>query len=264
MMSSEQMNESQLNYLLVKKWVGHEYKKKRLSTVLHVYLSVDFFYSVYAERPGKTGQVEQALKAVFAAESTSLNVREIEKVVEITYVEKGLLWDSKKKLRIQFSADVLEEFKLHYHQARIMFTDEEPRVDPDPEPQRPIHQSSIPLQGGYKDSGGKMPGELEKEPRPIQSARETLGPSRGSGEKEEEEDYYGEGLDEIERNYTSEKIIHIDEFNDILHEKKEIDEEFMKELQSEMFIFKKKIGQVEEIEEDQFEDASRSSSNSGQ
>lgn len=267
MRSSEEMNESQLNYLLVKKWVGHEYKKKkRQNSVLHVYLSVDFYYSVYMEKIDKTGKIEQTLKAVFTAESTKVTVREIEKVAEITYIEKGILWDSKKKISIQFAADVLEEFKLHHQQARIMFTDEVAKFESKP-PQR-IHQSSIPLQEEYSNSGKRkgnfaMEATLTNSVKVEQDAEFWKQKYRSSKEmEEEEEDYYGEGLDEIERNYTSEKFIHIDKFNDLLHHKKEINEELMKELQSEMHLFKKKVSRVEEIEEDRLEDLSRSSNNS--
>lgn len=143
MLSSEKMNESQLNYLLVKKRVGHEYKKNRQNILILVggFLPLSLYW-----KDKQMGKIDQVFKASFPAETTTLNVKKIEKVIEITYINKGIIWDSKQK-KSKFSEDVVDEFVMHYHQARVMFTNEVP--EPSKEPIKPLHQSSIPLQGKY-------------------------------------------------------------------------------------------------------------------
>jgi hypothetical protein len=270
-MSSEDMKETQLNYLVVRKWTGKEYKKKRSKNpVVHVYLSVDFFYSVYLEKTNKSGKVENHLKVSFPAETSDLVIKEIENVIEVTYIEKGLLWDSKKKVRLQFTPDAIDEFVMHHQQAKEMLntTKVEDKSKNTEKPQVKVHQSSIQLnqnpqpikpepkkQITMQDFVAKSPEEqndlkesavFEDDPMIFEKQEKYL---NESGMKQESEIYYDEGLDEIEKNYTSEKFINIDKFNNFLHHKEEIDQDLLEKLENEMLPFRKKIDDMDEVEE---------------
>lgn len=278
MKSSEDVKQSQLNYLVVRKWSGLEYKKKRVKNpVVHVYLSVDFFYSIYIEKINKAGKIENALKASFPAETSSIVVKEIEGIIEITYIEKGLLWDSKKKIKVQFSPDTVDEFVMHHHQAKEMCTEsssekQKPiKTNPKEQPKIPVHQSSIQLNTQnntaplepvlpkkhvtmddfkaeapeeHEDLGGSA--ILEESPNMIKKQQGSLNQSEIEGNYE---GYYDEGLDEIEKNYTSEKFIHIDKFNNFMHHKDQLDQDLIEKLESEMMPFRKKVDDMEEVAE---------------
>ena len=286
MLSSEEIKETQLNYLIVRKFKGYEYKKKRVKNpIAHIYLSVDFFYSIYIEKVDKTGKLEHNLKMTFPAETSTLKVKNIEKVIEITYIEKGILWDSKKKVQIQLSGDCMDEFILHHQQAKIMFKNRNQTNDPKNKKNKEIHQSSIQLKGKYQDSTEKIKdvqnstnheirnqksdntieNRIQKNSENINNESnkiENVHSNENSETYNDYEEYYDEGLDEIEKNYTSEKFIHIDKFNGFINHKKQLDEDLIEEFERDDMVFKKKIENIEEVEEDSFEHESGSSNRS--
>ena len=96
-MSSEEIKENQLNYFLIKKWVGLDATKANKRPTMIIYLSVDFFYSIYIEKTTRNGEVITELKTRFHAEKSTVHAKPLEKVIVINYIEKGLLWNSKKK-----------------------------------------------------------------------------------------------------------------------------------------------------------------------
>ena len=280
MLSSEEIKETQLNYLIVRKFKGQEYKKKRVKNpTAHIYLSVDFFYSIYIEKIDKTGKLENIFKMTFPAETSSLKVKEVEKVVEITYIEKGILWDSKKKIQIQLPGDSLDEFILHHQQAKIMFKNRNFNEGSGKKKKKEVHQSSIQLKGKYQDSTEKIE-EVKNSGKNNNSSENQIRNKSDSSENEElsgmvkhfqsnqnlenqHEEFYDEGLDEIEKNYTSEKFVHIDKFNDYINHKTELDEELVEQLERDNMVFKKRIENIEEVEEDKYEHESGTSNKSG-
>lgn len=153
---SEQMKESHLNYFLIKKWKVSEYNKKaKDDQKVLIYLSVDFFYSIYIEREDKAGKLKRTFKASFHAETSELVVKEIEKVIEISYISKGFLWDSSKKIKLRFPGDSMDEFILHHQRAKTIFNDptsKKARIEQD---YGKKYMSSINLTGKYTENTQK-------------------------------------------------------------------------------------------------------------
>ena len=141
---NQKEKESRLNYFLVKKWMGREYKKKRKNNPMAlIYLSVDFFYSIYVIGKGKKGQRITKLKACFPAEQAQIKARPLEKLIEISYTDKGLLWDTKKKFILEFNAKQIDEFALHHQQARVLYVSNSSSKSQKSSYIPPMYQSSI-------------------------------------------------------------------------------------------------------------------------
>lgn len=142
-MSSDDSDESKLNYFLIKKWIGYDAKKKKTKSPVIINLSVDYYYSIYVEKKQKKGNSVMERKARFPAEkATVVESRGGERAVEISYPEKGIFWTSKKKIRIGLAANEVEEFMLHHQQALSIFSQG-----------KALSQSAIVSKTGYSDAG---------------------------------------------------------------------------------------------------------------
>lgn len=117
--SLNKTNESQLNYFIIKKWVGKIFNKNKDQPII-IYLSVDFFYSIYQEKVNKEGEKELELKYTFQAEKCTINSKPNNNFIEIVFSSIGILWNSKKKIKIELTSDYIDEFLLHYQQAKII------------------------------------------------------------------------------------------------------------------------------------------------
>ena len=142
-MSSDDSDESKLNYFLINKWIGYDAKKKKTRSPVIINLSVDYYYSIYLEKKQKKGNSIMERKARFPAEkATVFESRNGERAIEISYPEKGLFWTSKKKIRIGLAANEVEEFMLHHQQALSIFSQA-----------KALSQSAIVSKTAYSDAG---------------------------------------------------------------------------------------------------------------
>lgn len=283
--------ESHLNYFLVKKWLGKEYKRKRRNNPMAlVYLSVDFYYSIYVVKTNKKGKKMAELKACFPAEKSEIKARPLEKIIEISYVDKGLLWDSKKKIILEFNGKQIDEFALHHQQARILFGSS-PKFTKKPEKgHQVLHQSSIVTRGGYQDAtmGTKSLGTgFKKKPKAttilesnlIEEPSKKLNTSMNQLNDSKEDEYnldetdfqqqtmnynsnpnrnaqftfdkYDDNLDAFEKHYVSEKMIDMQDMIGFSPNNREFDEDMLEQLKQEINMFKKKVEKYENISEEE-------------
>lgn len=283
--------ESHLNYFLVKKWLGREYKRKRRNNPMAlVYLSVDFYYSIYVVRTNKKGHKVNELKACFPAEQSEIKARPLEKIIEISYIDKGLLWDSKKKIILEFNGKQIDEFALHHQQARILYGSGVRPLKSPAKAHEVLYQSSIVTRGGYQDAtmGTKsLETGFKKKPKattilesnvmkaPSQKLNTSRNQSDGSREDEynlEDTDYqkmtanyssnpnrnahftfdkYDDNLEVFERNYVSEKMIDMQDVIGFSPNNREFDQRMLEQLKEEINMFKKKVESHENISEDE-------------
>jgi hypothetical protein len=299
-MHNEGSKENNLNYFLVKKWMGREYKKKRKNNPMAlVYLSVDFFFSIYVIKVDKKGRRVNQLKACFPAEKSDIKARPLEKIIEISFVDKGLLWDTKKKIILEFNAKQIDEFALHHQQAKVLYENSSKSINSRKSlTGNKLYQSSIVTGGAYQDatmgiekmrndnqSKGKISTILENNLR--SNPKQKLNTSMTKSKEDSEEEYdlegssykfhpmsyssnpnrnmefnletYEDNLEDIEKNYTSEKMINMNNFGDMPSQHREFDREMLEQLKAEINMFKKKVDTIENIsdnEEDNLSDKS--------
>lgn len=292
----QRYRESQINYFLIKKWLGREYKKKRKNNPMAlIYLSVDFYYSIYVVKTTKKKKIS-VLKACFPAENSEIKAKPLEKIIEISYTEKGLIWDSKKKIILELNRKQIDEFALHHQQAKILYTSSSRNKTNNKKNIQPLYQSSIITKGGYQDvtkitepmsnsskfkKKNKITTILENNLTTLPSKRLNTSANR-SDESEEEYNLeesnfkfhpfmlnsnpqkdleisnfqkYDENLDEIEKNYTSEKMIIMDDPREYSSTPRELDYDMLEQVKAEIMLFKKeKIKMpVDEDENDSFD-----------
>lgn len=263
MRTSKKTKELQLNYFLVKSWRATEHRKKGAVPV-HIFLSVDFCYSVYLEATDKAGYACKIFKRVFHAETSKITVKEVQKVVEITFKEKGLLWNSSKKMKLEFAEEDLDEFVLHHQQALAILGRKASKKDSEGKSNKKMTKSSIQLSGKYQDSTDKVESVKSIKKQKAKTSEfdltgtlEDANGDMGSG-GELEEDKRNNMDEQIQRVYQSEKDLLSNGVKNEM-EPRELDDELVEELKSEVLLFKKKIGPIEEMEESKSENMSQSS-----
>ena len=294
-MHNEGKKENNLNYFLVKKWMGREYRKKRKNNPMAlVYLSVDFYFSIYIVKLDKKGRRVNQLKACFPAEKSDIKAKPLEKIIEISFVDKGLLWDSKKKMILEFNAKQIDEFALHHQQAKVLFGSTSKLSNTrNSFTKHRLYQSSIVTRGAYQDAtmGIESMSNSNKtkskskittifESQMMTEPRQKLNTSMSKSKEESEDDYdledsnfkfqpmsynsnpnrnidfnmetYEDNLDDIEKNYTSEKMINMNNFGEFQSQNREFDREMLEQIKAEINMFKKNVETIENISD--FED----------
>jgi hypothetical protein len=287
-MHNEGSKESNLNYFLIKKWMGREYRKKRKNNPMAlVYLSVDFYFSIYVVKLDKKGRRVNQLKACFPAERSDIKAKPLEKIIEISFVDKGLLWDSKKKITLEFNAKQIDEFALHHQQAKVLFGATSKLSAPRKSiTGNKMYQSSIVTKGAYQDAtmgiesmsnSGKSRSKITTilESQLTSEPKQRLNTSMTKSKEESEEEYdlenssfkfnpmsynsnpnrnidfnlerYEDNLDDIEKNYTSEKMINMNNFGEFQSQNREFDREMLEQIKAEINMFKKNVDTIENI-----------------
>lgn len=187
-LSSDDSDESKLNYFLIKRWVGFDAKKKKSKSPVIVNLSVDHYYSIYVEKKQKKGNSVMERKARFPAEKAQVaEKRSQHRIIEITYPEKGIFWTSKKKIRIGLADNEVDEFLLHHNQALTLFSQN-----------NNITQSAIVSKTGYQDAGATQKKIVnQNDPRLVESQ---FSASQRNVNLEHE-------MADFERQFASERVI---------------------------------------------------------
>ena len=245
--SSQEMKELQLNYFLVKKWSANDVKKNS-ETRVHIYLSIDYFYSIYEEKTDNKGNIHKIFKTAFHAENSDIVVKEIQKMIELSFIEKKLLWNSSKKIKLVFEEQDLQSFILHHDNAKSVFGKKNLKKD---KVDVKVYQSSINF-SNKKTSKSNMIGNVKNGKEQIVETKEF----------KEDEDYDRKDLElndfqsnrELNNNslddnhlemgdnqklYLSEKVINSNDFGDSL-DQKELDYDLINQIKQEKHMFKKK------------------------
>ena len=245
--SSQEMKELQLNYFLVKKWSANDVKKNSENRV-HIYLSIDYFYSIYEEKTDSKGNIHKIFKTAFHAENSDIVVKEIQKMVELSFIEKKLLWNSSKKVKLVFEEQDLQNFILHHDNAKSVFGKKNLKKD---KVDVKVYQSSI----NFSNKKSSKSNVIEN----LKNGKEQIVETK---EFKEDEDYDHKDLElnnfqsnrelnnnsfdnnnfEMEDNkklYLSEKVINSNDFEDSL-DKKELDYDLINQIKQEKNMFKKK------------------------
>lgn len=245
--SSQEMKELQLNYFLVKKWSATDVKKNS-ETRVHIYLSIDYFYSIYEEKTDNKGNIHKIFKTAFHAENSDIVVKEIQKMIELSFIEKKLLWNSSKKIKLVFEEQDLQSFILHHDNAKSVFGKKNLKKD---KVDVKVYQSSINF-SNKKTSKSNMIGNVKNGKEQIVETKEF----------KEDEDYDRKDLElndfqsnrELNNNslddnhlemgdnqklYLSEKVINSNDFGDSL-DQKELDYDLINQIKQEKHMFKKK------------------------
>lgn len=105
-----------------------------------IYLSVDFYYSIYEEKINTEGEKEQKLKYSFQAEKCTVDCKPNNNIIEIIFSSIGIIWNSKKVIKFELDADHINEFLLHYQQSKVIMKSDS---------RAHLYQSSIVTKGEY-------------------------------------------------------------------------------------------------------------------
>ena len=117
LLSSQEMKEDRLNYFILRSWQGTDGKDS--SRKMMIYLTIDQFYSVYLESEDKKKRKVLKLKASIMVDKCDVFAKREKSQVVITYVVKGVFWNSKKTLYFNLANPELEDFLRFYQKARI-------------------------------------------------------------------------------------------------------------------------------------------------
>ena len=122
---SQSMQDHQINYFLISKWRALQGKGKRNPKTIFIYLSVDFFYSVYTEERTKDRGNEFKLHFSVPIEKCDVFAKREKAEIVMTYTEKGMLWNSKKSVYLKMSNEEVEQFLKYYQRARLLIDEKE-------------------------------------------------------------------------------------------------------------------------------------------
>ena len=123
--TSAVMKENRINYFRIKQWSGCEGKGKRSPKKMIIFLSVDFYYSIYIENKESKSNDTLKLKASFQVEKCDAFAKREKSEIVLTYVEKGFLWNSKKTVYIKMPQEQVEDFLMYYQQAYMIIDSKE-------------------------------------------------------------------------------------------------------------------------------------------
>lgn len=125
MMPSQSSQRKNISYFLLSKWEAFQGKGKRDPKRLFVYLSVDFFYSIYVEERSKDQSENHKFLVSLPIEKCDVFAKREKAEIVLTYTTKGMIWNSKKSVYLKMENDQIEQFINFYQRARLLIDEKE-------------------------------------------------------------------------------------------------------------------------------------------